>query len=258
MFLEDLNQNIGFLGFKRVDNALNHWRHVDLDIEIVGNFVGQPAMIDAKIQSKSIQIWEDIWLARKFQVIQFLISITTPLKSVFARDTRIVPISADAARAFLDANHLMGFSKGSVYLGCVVPLHRQFRGITSEFEWDGNPLIAVAVFGKPMIMKEEGMEGDLSGELIKMATLPTIRLVGGITKFLVAYRLLQPVKNIMTYIDLDWNSGKGFMGIGFNVVAQTPPLLFKLVDGKRVSVTEIAKASVWTKGNLKLRYNYAN
>ena len=33
MFLEDLNQNIEFLGFQRVDNALNHWRHVDLDIE---------------------------------------------------------------------------------------------------------------------------------------------------------------------------------------------------------------------------------
>jgi hypothetical protein len=258
MFLEDLNQNIEFLGFQRVDNALNHWRHVDLDIEIIGNYVGQPAFMDSNIQTKSIQIWEDIWLARKTQVIQFLSGLTTSLKSVFARDTRIVPISADAARSFLDANHLMGFSKGAFYLGCVVPLHRQFRGIMSEYAWEGNPLIAVAVFGKPMIMKEEGMEGDLSGELIKMATLPKIRLVGGITKFLEAYRLLQPVHNMMTYIDLDWNSGKGFLGVGFKVVAQTPPLLFKLVAGKRVSVTEPAEANVWTKGNLKLRYTYVN
>lgn len=256
MFLEDLNQNIALLGFKRVDKSLDHWRHVDLDIEIFGNFVGQPAKVDVKIQSKSIQIWEDIWQSRKSQVIQFLFGLTTSLASVFARDTRIVTISAEAARAFLDANHLMGFSKGTVYLGCIVPPHRQFRGIKSDFDWEGNPLIAVAVFGKPIIMKEEGMEGDLSGELIKLATLPKVRLVGGITKFLEAYRILHPVKNVMTYIDLDWNTGKGFLGMGFKLVSQTPPLLFKIVDGKRVTVAKIEEAEVWTRGNLKLRYTY--
>jgi hypothetical protein len=109
-----------------------------------------------------------------------------------------------------------------------------------------------------MVMKEAGMEGELSGELIKIATLPSIRLVGGITKFLDAYRAIHPVQNVMTYIDLDWNSGKGFLSIGFKVIEKTPPLLFKLVDGKRVAVTQFADAEVWTKGNLKLRYYYAN
>jgi hypothetical protein len=252
MFLEDLNQNVSLLGFRRVIDTTDRWRHDDLAIEIQGNCIGKVHTQDLI----GIQIWEDVWQTRNAQIIHFLTALTKPLKSVFARDTRIVPISAEVARIFLDANHLMGFSKGSVYLGCVVPPHRQFRGMTSEFRWEGNPLLAVAVFGKPMVMKEEGMEGDLSGELIKLATIPTIRLVGGITKFLEAYRIEHPVDNVMTYIDLDWNVGKGFRAIGFKEVAQTPSLLFKVENGKRVAVSEMSDADVWTRGNLKLRYRY--
>ena len=254
MFLEDLNQNVSLLGFRRVTGTSDRWWHDDLAIEIQGNCIGQVHSQD----HSGIQIWEDVWQTRNAQIIHFLTALTKPLKSVFARDTRIVPISAEAARDFLDANHLMGFSKGALYLGCVVPPHRQFRGIGSDFSWEGNPLVAVAVFGKPMVMKEAGMEGELSGELIKIATLPSIRLVGGITKFLDAYRAIHPVQNVMTYIDLDWNSGKGFLTIGFKVIEKMPPLLFKLVDGKRVAVTQSVDAEVWTKGNLKLRYFYAN
>jgi hypothetical protein len=258
MFQEELNKNIHLLGFRRVGSELDHWIHADVGIEIYANYVGMEVRLPMNNHSGAIEIWEDIWTTRHPQVMQFLTGLTKPLKSVFARDTRIVPISAEAARNFLDANHLMGFSKGALYVGCVVPPHRQFRGIGSEFSWEGNPLVGVAVFGKPMVMKEAGMEGELSGELIKLATLSSIRLVGGITKFLDAYRAIHPVQNVMTYIDLDWNSGKGFLSIGFKVIEKTPPLLFKLVDGKRVAVTQFADAEVWTKGNLKLRNYYAN
>lgn len=258
MFQEELNQNISLLGFRRVGSAMDHWIHADVGIEIYANCVGMEARLPTNNHAAVIEIWEDIWVARYPQVMQFLTGLTKPLKSVFARDTRIVSISAEAARNFLDTNHLMGFSKGALYVGCVVPPHRQFRGIGSEFSWDGNPLVGVAVFGKPMVMKEAGMVGELSGELIKLATLPSIRLVGGITKFLDAYHSIHPVHNVMTYIDLDWNSGKGFLSIGFKVIEKMPPLLFKLVDGKRVAVAQFADAEVWTKGNLKLRYYYAN
>jgi hypothetical protein len=252
MFLEDLNQNVSLLGFRRVIGTSDRWRHDDLAIEIQGNCMRKvPAH-----EHSGIQIWEDVWQTRNAQIIHFLTALTKPLKSVFARDTRIVPISAETARHFLDANHLMGFSKGALYLGCVVPPHRQFRGIGSDYSWEGNPLVAVAVFGKPMVMKEAGMEGELSGELIKIATLPSIRLVGGITKFLDAYRAIHPVQNVMTYIDLDWNSGKGFLSLGFKVVTQTPSLLFKVENGKRLAVFEMSDADVWTRGNLKLRYCY--
>jgi hypothetical protein len=165
-----------------------------------------------------------------------------PLRSVFARDTRIVPVNSATARDFLDKEQVKGFLKGSCYYGCIVPSHRVFRGIESPYSYEGHPLLAVAVFGKTLQMKEAGLEGCLSGELVEIATLSTIRLVGVLTKFLQAYKDVNPeLHNVMTYVDKEWNSGKGFLSVGFTQVGETEPIQFET----RVN-----------KGNLKLRYVY--
>jgi hypothetical protein len=153
-----------------------------------------------------------------------------------------VTIDSDTARIFLQNEHVKGFLKGSSYLGCIVPPHRVFRGIESTYLFKGNPLIGVAVFGKSLVMKEPGLEGCLSGELIEMATLSSIRLVGGLTKFLQAYKDLHPeTHNVMTYVDKEWNRGNGFLSVGFAKIGETAPIQV----GNRMN-----------KGNLKLRYVY--
>jgi hypothetical protein len=92
-------------------------------------------------------------------------------------------------------------------------------------------------------MNERGLEGKLSGELIEIATLSSIRLVGGLTKFLQAFKDLNPdVHNVMTYVDKEWNTGKGILAIGFEKVGETAPIQF---EQSRIN-----------KGNLKLRYVY--
>lgn len=190
-----------------------------------------------------ICVWEDQWITRQLTIEKQLIARVSPLRSVFARDTRIVPIDVTAARTFLDKEHVKGFLKGSCYLACIVPPHRVFRGIESSYTYDGNPLLAVAVFGKSMTMKEPGFEGCVSGELVEIATLSNIRLVGGLTKFLQAYKDLQPeLHNVMTYVDKEWNTGKGFLAVGFEKVGETDPIRFS--TGRM------------NKGNLKLRYVY--
>lgn len=205
----------------------------------------------------SMLVWEAAYDLNSAVYQRMICAKIHPSKSVFARDTRIVAISADLAREFLDANHILGFSKGQTYLACIVPPHRHFRGITSGFQWDGNPLLAVAVFGKPMRMKEAGLEGVLSGELIKVASLPEIRLVGGISKFLQAYHQSEPVHHVMTYIDLGWNSGKGFLSAGFAMVSKKDSLYFQIDEDKRHVVQHIEEANYFSPGNLKLRYTYA-
>jgi hypothetical protein len=193
-------------------------------------------------QEGDICIGEDQWLSRRCSIEKQLIARVSPLRSVFARDTRIVPIDAETARAFLDKEHVKGFLKGSSYFGCIVPPHRVFRGIESSYTYEGLPLLAVAVFGKSMVMKEPGLEGCLSGELTEIATLSSIRLVGGLTKFLQAYKDLHPeTHNVMTYVDKEWNTGKGFLSVGFAKIGETAPIQL----GNRMN-----------KGNLKLRYVY--
>lgn len=221
------------IGFQSFGEAL--WLHE-------GSKVRVKAM-PGESQEGDICIWEDQWISSQLAIEKLIIARVRPLRSVFARDTRIVPIDATAARDFLDKEHVKGFIKGARYLGCIVPPHRVFRGIESSYAFEGNPLLAVAVFGKTMNMKEPGLAGCLSGELIEIATLSSIRLVGGLTKFLQAYKDLNPeLHNVMTYVDKEWNTGKGFLAVGFEKVGDTEPIRF---GNTRMN-----------KGNLKLRYVY--
>ena len=231
-FQHSLAQFLLSIGFQSIGEGL--WLHEATKVRVKA-MPGNSAEVD-------ICIWEEQWMTRQVAIEKHIVARVTPLRSVFARDTRIVPIDMATARDFLDQEHVKGFLKGASYFGCIVPPHRVFRGIESAFSYKDSPLVAVAVFGKSFLMKEPGLEGCLSGELIEIATLSTIRLVGGLTKFLQAYREFNPLMhNVMTYVDKEWNSGKGFLSVGFTKIGETEPIQF-----------ETRK----TKGNLKLRYVY--
>lgn len=265
MFHSDLVSFLEANQFVQQADVSQHWVHPQTNVELLVLSMEMMKQYDLHTWKswlsqfpKAWQIWEGDVMHNPVLLKRQILARIQRTKSVFARDTRIVPISQESAREFLDKNHLLGFSKGQTYLACVVPAHRQFRGISSEFEWEGCPLLAVAVFGKPMLMKEAGLEGLLSGELIKLVTMPDIRLVGGLTKFLQAYRDIESVHHVMTYVDLGSNSGKGFLSAGFHLVTQTPPMFFKMKADKRVLVHDFADAEQYSPGNLKLRYVYEN
>ena len=232
-FQHSLAQFLFSIGFQSIEDNL--WLHQPTKVRVKA--------MPGNSEEGDICIWEDQWMSRQVVIEKQMVARIKPLRSVFARDTRIVPIDAATARVFLDQEHVKGFLKGTRYFGCIVPPHRVFRGIESSYEFEGNPLLAVAVFGKTINMNEPGLEGELSGELIEIATLSSIRLVGGLTKFLQAYKDHYPdLHNVMTYVDKEWNTGKGFLAVGFEKVGDTAPIQF--------GATRI------NKGNLKLRYVY--
>ena len=231
-FISSLSHFLIPIGFQSIADGL--WLHEASKVRIKA--------MPGNSEEGDMCIWEDQWMLRRASIEKQIIARTTSLRSVFARDTRIVAISSEAARDFLDQEHIKGFLKGSSYYGCIFPPHRVFRGIESEYTYEGNPLVAVAVFGKTLKMNEPGLEGFLSGELIEIATLSIIRLVGGLTKFLQAYKDIHPeLHNVMTYVDKEWNTGKGFLSVGFSKIGETAPIQL----GNRMN-----------KGNLKLRYVY--
>ena len=231
-FQHNIAQFLLSIGFHSLEEGL--WLHEATKVRVKA--------MPGNSEEGDVCIWEDQWMSRQVAIEKLIVARIKPLRSVFARDTRIVPIDVATARDFLDQEHVKGFLKGSSYFGCIVPPHRVFRGIESPYVYEGNPLLAVAVFGKSFRMKEPGLEGCLSGELIEIATLSTIRLVGGLTKFLQDYKDLHPeTHNVMTYVDKEWNTGKGFLSVGFIKIGETEPIQLE----NRI-----------TKGNLKLRYVY--
>ena len=231
-FQHNIAQFLLSIGFQSLEEGL--WLHEATKVRVKA--------MPGNSEDGDVCIWEDQWMSRQVAIEKQIVARIKPLRSVFARDTRIVPIDVATARNFLDQEHVKGFLKGSSYFGCIVPPHRVFRGIESPYKYEGNPLIAVAVFGKSFRMKEPSLEGCLSGELIEIATLSTIRLVGGLTKFLQDYKDLHPeTHNVMTYVDKELNTGKGFLSVGFIKIGETEPIQLE----NRI-----------TKGNLKLRYVY--
>jgi hypothetical protein len=202
----------------------------------------------------AFRIWEDIWNQKKNWILNFLtFRIKKPI-SVFARDTKVVMLEENDAREFANKNHLLGFLKGKTYLACIVPPHRQFRNIQSEFDVDGNPLIAIAVFGKDRVFKTENGNAKISAELIQICTDSSVRLVGGLTKLISHYVSMHHIDNVMTYSDLEWSSGMAFQKIGFINELVTVPLYFNIAEnGKRVLAKDVKTADVCNSGNIKSR-----
>ncbi|MHA8099515.1 hypothetical protein VR479_09485 [Aquirufa aurantiipilula] len=201
-----------------------------------------------------IRIWEDIWYLHSSWIKQYFTHRKQKSASIFARDLRAVDIQKEIADQFLEKEHLLGKVQAKKFIGLVVPPHRQFRNISSEYFVRDQKLVGVAAFAKPMIMKEAKLEGQLSGELIRFCSILGTRIVGGLSKVLLHYQQDEKVNNIMTYIDLEWNRGKGYQSIGFQEVQLTQPILYNLNDqGERVICRTWEEASVCTAGNKKLR-----
>ncbi len=267
----ELDVNLASLGFERqtyMQDSFPIWKSKENLIIIQGICLAEFKRLDsdnlAAFQQEIVnlrsdgfsafRIWEDIWNHKKNWILNFLTyRINKPI-SIFARDTKVVILAENDAREFANKNHLLGFLKGKTYLACIVPPHRQFRNITSEFEINGNPLIAIAVFGKDRVFKTENSNTQISAELIQICTDPSIRLVGGLTKLISFYTTLNQVDDVMTYSDLEWSGGLAFQKIGFINEHITVPLYFNIVEnGKRALAKDVKTADACNSGNIKSR-----
>lgn len=270
-FYDDLDINLTPLGFERqtyMQDSFPIWKSKENSIIIQGICLAefkrldlderrafQQEIIDLRVDGYSaFRLWEDVWNQKKDFILTFLkFQIDKPI-SIFARDTKVVILAENDAREFANKNHLLGFLKGKTYLACIVPPHRQFRNITSEFEINGNPLIAIAVFGKDRVFKTENGNTQISAELIQICTDPSVRLVGGLTKLISFYASMHQIDNVMTYSDLEWSAGIAFQKIGFKNELITTPLYFNIAEnGKRVLAKEVESADACNSGNIKSR-----
>jgi hypothetical protein len=270
-FYLELDAHFTLLGFVRqivMQDSFPIWKSKENSIIIQGICIAEFKRLDSgKLNGfqqeivnlrgdgfLAFRIWEDVWNQKKNFILTFLkFQINRPL-SIFARDTKVVILEEKDARKFADKNHLLGFLRGKTYLACIVPPHRQFRNIKSEFEIDGNPLIAIAVFGKDRVFKTEEGHSKISAELIQICTDPSVRLVGGLTKLISFYTSVHQIDNVMTYSDLEWSSGLAFQKIGFKKELITVPLYFNIVEnGKRVLAKDLKSADACNSGNIKSR-----
>ncbi len=160
---------------------------------------------------KKVHIWEDHWLLRKEIVqarINSLFNLTT---RVFARKTTIIKLHKPELLAFLKENHLNEPANGKFKYGLLF----------------GDELVAVALFSASCPI-HRGDEVFKSHQLIRFCNKNGLTVVGGLSKLIAHFIKEQSPEDIMTYADLDWSNGGGYIKIGFEKIGELAPQPFSI------------------------------
>ncbi|MBQ7772958.1 MAG: Smr/MutS family protein [Bacteroidales bacterium] len=183
-----------------------------------------------------IYLYEDRWWAQRQMVQARILARLERFRSVFARKCRVLtgrgnPQLGEMVREFLQKHHSYSSAK------C------RYR---YALEYEGE-IVAVATFseGRPMVRKigdplqnvpkEEQENADVlifdSYEWVRYASLPGIRVVGGMGRLLSTFIEERYTRieagtplEIMTYSDTEWGSGDVYGKLGFKFAGERPPV----------------------------------
>ena len=173
---------------------------------------------------ETIVITEDRWRTQGDMMRARLLVHLERFTSLYARNCYVKKIEKDVAREFLMANHSYGDAACRYRYGLY--LRRPSRCGTFEAE----TLVAVATFSNARKW-QKGDKTIRSYEWTRYASLPGMRISGGMGKMLKAFiKDVQP-DDIMSYADLEWSEGKVYEQLGFVLEGKKEPVMF-VVDGQ--------------------------
>lgn len=193
-------------------------------------------------------ITEDRWTAQNSMMKKRLLSHLEIFFPVYARNCEIRRIEKAEAAAFLSANHSYGDAacryRYGLYLKrhtghiaqsmtiadpvpCTHPVNPGRQHPEQREESLIGTLIAVATFSNA----RKWIKGDKtirSYEWTRYASLPRLRVNGGMGKFLKAFiKDIQP-DDIMSYADLEWSEGKVYEQLGFTLDGTKEAVTFEV------------------------------
>lgn len=154
-----------------------------------------------------IQVWEDDWLHRR-DIVKRMLAHKLGVSQepvIAARKTKADTISTDEARAFLDANHIQGWVRGSLYLGLRY----------------GEELVAV------MVLTYSKTETRLE----RYAT--SARVPGGQSKLLAYAERTRPWTRLVTFADHEVSDGNLYERTGWTAEKVLRPDYRYVVGGRR-------------------------
>ena len=227
-------------------------------------------------------VTEDRWKRQNDAMRLRILSHLKIFTQVYARNCEIRRIDKATAEAFLAQNHSYADAACRYRYGLYLKRHTGHNALpeaegpsphtagpaatstTSSPAATGNlpapgTLVAVATFSNA----RKWIKGDKtirSYEWTRYASLPGIRLNGGMGKILKTFIKEVSPDDIMTYADLEWSEGKVYEQLGFSLEDTRPAVTFNIdTAGRRspitsaITATTPAMASPATTGNLYFR-----
>ena len=172
-------------------------------------------------------ITEDRWRSQARMMQSRLLAHLQVFTQIYARNCEIRKIDKATAATFLSENHSYGDASCRHRYGLFL---KRYTGHTRDIDAirpEAGSLIAVATFSNA----RKWTKGDKvirSYEWTRYATLPQVRLSGGMGRVLKTF--IEEVKpdDIMTYADLEWSEGKVYETLGFKLEGKKDAVMFSM------------------------------
>lgn len=218
--------------------------HAVLPVEIKAKGISE-----AEAQQKSLQdivrilterhgaypliITEDRWVVQNDMMKKRLLSHLEIFFPIYARNCEVRRIEKAEAAAFLGANHSYGDAACRYRYGLFLKRHTgHIADGDSVSAYAPGTLVAVATFSnaRKWIKGEKVIR---SYEWTRYASLPELRISGGMGKLLKAFIQDVHPDDIMSYADLEWSEGKVYEQLGFSLDGEKGPVTFYIDSGFR-------------------------
>ncbi len=200
------------------------------------------SMIRAKGDAMPVIIAEDRWNIQAEMLRNRLLAHLGVFFPVYARNCEVRRIDKKTAAEFLSATHSYGDAACRYRYGLFLKRHTghiaKALGSPAETPESHNgritgsvppagSLIAVATFSNA----RKWMKGEKtirSYEWTRYASLPGIRVTGGMGRLLNAFINDVRPDDIMSYADLEWSEGKVYEQLGFTLEGYKSPVGFEI------------------------------
>ena len=216
------------------ESAGNGGRRTILPLEIAattpetavsaGNSAHACVMSIQKSEGYPLIITEDRWHLQKEMTQARLLAHLETFTTAYARNCEVRRIEKAEAQQFLKDNHSYGYAACRYHYGLFLKRH---TGHKSNDLAPGT-LIAVATFSNARKWKKQDMI-IRSYEWTRYASLPFLRISGGMGKILKAFIEEVGPDDIMSYADLEWSEGDVYRQLGFILEGHKEPVTF-MVD----------------------------
>lgn len=206
-----------------------------------------------------ITIFDSEWTQKPDIVKSIILSKLGITQKIFARKTQFKKIENNVAANFFQDNHLQG-SAGSL---------KDCYGLYYKDE-----LVTAISVGRRKITR-----GCVNWELLRFCTKQNTQIIGGLSKLCKHAIEELNISSLLSYCDLRYSTGKGYISAGFKYINTSPPNYWytkdsinllhrsnfqkhKINDGSGMTEREIMYKNGWRRlydcGNIVLKYTVPN
>lgn len=185
--------------------------------------------IEREAGERPVIITEDRWNSQQQMTRARLLAHLEIFDHIYARNCEVRKIDKGTAAEFLNASHSYGDAACRYRYGLY--LKRHTGHIAAEgaetAKYPSGTLVAVATFSNA----RKWIKGDKtirSYEWTRYASLPGVRVSGGMGRLLKAFISEVAPDDIMSYADLEWSEGEVYRRLGFTMEDSKAPVTFSI------------------------------